>query len=151
MPALTAADVTVTVNKRDRLDTVKQHQATIAFGDGALTYPSVGIPVTIDQMGLSRVIDSIQFMETDGNGFRYEYDRSAKTIRIMRQNIRTGSTAAAAAESGALVEDSDNAELADFRVPKTTIDTDFDIGPGAEALTTHAPQATSLEAVVQGF
>ena len=151
MPDITASDVTVTIDRKGIIARQKIHVATIVFGDGALTYPAGGIPVSDDALGFLRSTDSLQIQESDANGFRYEYDKSAKTIRILAQNIRTGSTAVAAAESGALVEDSNDAENADFRIPKTVIDTDYDIGPGKEVGTSHTPAATTLICEARGW
>lgn len=151
MPAIVAANVTYTIDKREKLVRSKQNQVQIVFGDGALTYPSGGIPLTVNGLGLSKAVDSLKILEGNANGYRYEWDKSANTIRIMRQNLRTGSTAVAAAESGALIEDSQAIENANLRIPKTAIDVDYDIGPGGEVATAHAPAATTLIAEVTGW
>lgn len=59
MPALVAANVTVTVLERWITAKKRWVRGTIAFGDGALTYPTAGVPLpAIGQFGFVRNMDT---------------------------------------------------------------------------------------------
>lgn len=150
MADILAANVTVTLTSRKVADGIRHVYGQIAFGDGALTYAAAGIPLSVTKLGFLRNVASLQILEANANGFRYEWDKSANTLRIMRQNVRTGSTAAADSASGALAENSNAAETA-LRAMGTAIDTDYDLGPGKEAAATHTPAATTLEFYATGW
>lgn len=55
---------------------------TISFGNGSLTYPSGGIPLTKAKMGMPRKIRSLNVVETNATGYQYEYDVSAEKLRL---------------------------------------------------------------------
>ena len=85
MADLTASNVTVTLNSRDieRLGLGKMVSfPTMAFGDGALTYPAAGIPMpAIGHFGMKKVITRV-FIEQPANGFVYHFDRTNHKLRI---------------------------------------------------------------------
>ena len=94
MANLAASDVTLTV--RDRKIEGKRifAWAQVAFGDAALTYPSGGVPLT-----LTKVVDtalSVEVLESNGSALKYEWDRSAGTIRIFYPTQETNSNASRA-------------------------------------------------------
>ena len=151
MAALTAADVTVTVSERQIIGKKKRVLASIAFGDGVDTYPSGGIPLpTFENWGLVRNFDDFIITDSSGEGLIYKYDKTNHKLLIYTQNIRTGSTAAAAAGNGCLAEDVNNAETA-LRVADTAIDTDYDMGAMREANTTFTPASTTIQGQVYGW
>ncbi len=84
MADLAASDVTYTVdNQFPTQGGVKKYKISAAFGDGALTYPTGGVPLTKAKMGVPNVIQSLTVMEAAaGNGFLYKYDESTAKIRI---------------------------------------------------------------------
>lgn len=58
-------------------------QFTLAFGDGALTYPTGGIPLTKAKLGCPTNLDSLVIMDDgNGDGFIYKFDKSNSKIRI---------------------------------------------------------------------
>lgn len=150
MADILAANVTYTITDRKVVDGVRHIWGRIAFGDGALTYAAAGVPLTTSKLGLLRNVNSLVVLESNANGYRYEWDKSANTLRILRQNVRTGSSVAADSASGTLAEDSNAAETA-LRVMGTAVDTDYDLGPGKEAAATHTPPATTLEFHATGW
>ena len=88
MTALASSDVTVTVGVRDR-DIGRGGMskclgvAQIAFGDGALTYPTGGIPLpAIGNFGLLRQMDFGALEPPPGDGYVYKYDRENHKILI---------------------------------------------------------------------
>ena len=88
MTALASTDVTVTMNARDRdighkgLDKF-MGIASIVFGDGALTYPTGGVPLpAIGNFGLQRQVDIGIIEPPYGDGYVYKYDRTNHKILI---------------------------------------------------------------------
>ena len=63
MVALTAANVAVTqmdVGRKVILSKKKMYRVKIVFGDGALTYPALGIPMpAIGVFGMVRYLDGV--------------------------------------------------------------------------------------------
>lgn len=58
MPALVATDVTVTIQSQVISNRKRYVMGTIAFGDGALTYPTAGVPLPANSaFGMIRDID----------------------------------------------------------------------------------------------
>ena len=82
MTDIAAANLTYTINDRTRIGKKYFVEATIAFGNGALTYPSGGIPLTTAKFGFRRGIDNVTIMESSASKYFYEWDKSANTIRI---------------------------------------------------------------------
>jgi hypothetical protein len=87
MAALTAANVVVTVNPED-VDRSPDGRIgirtfpTVAFGNGVLTYPALGVPMpAIGYFGFLKAIKRAYF-EQPANGFLYHFDRANHKIRI---------------------------------------------------------------------
>ena len=137
MAAITAADVTVTVNQQDRdcagVDAFKNFTlATVAFGDGSLTYPTGGVPLpAIGSFGLHKGIDFVAIQQPYNNGAVYKFDIANHKIVVMTPSVRTGSTAIEACANGALIENSVGAEQT-ARLSGVAIDTNIDLGPMRE-------------------
>lgn len=56
---------------------------SVGFGDGALTYPTGGIPLTKGKLGCPTAILDLMLVEPDADdGILYKYDQSANTIRM---------------------------------------------------------------------
>ena len=91
MTALASTDVTVTVNSRDKdigHGALSKFMgiATIAFGDGALTYPTGGVPLpAIGRFGLQRQVDIGLVEPPYGDGYVYKYDRTNHKIVMYQQ------------------------------------------------------------------
>jgi len=156
MPPITSADVTVTVSAPDRdiggggvFKNITL--ASIAFGNGTLTYPTGGVPLpAIGNFGYKRELKFVGIQEPSANGFVYKYDDAAHTIKIFTQGFKTGPTTVATNENGALVLNSAGAEAAAPRMPKTAIDTVYDTGGLIELPATVAPAAATLKLLLFG-
>lgn len=88
MPALGAGDVTYTLqNDRYGKDILagsgmRKFDVKIAFGDGALTYPSGGVPLTKASLGCPNFLRSVTlFDDNDGSGLLWKYDRENEKLR----------------------------------------------------------------------
>lgn len=83
MPALTSANVTVTLERRAIEGKTRRNRVKIAFGDGALTYPALGVPMpAASSFGMKVRLDYLTiFDENDGSGLMWKYDRENKKLR----------------------------------------------------------------------
>jgi hypothetical protein len=155
MTALASIDVTVTVNPRDKdigHGALSKFMgiASLSFGDGALTYPTGGIPLpAIGRFGLLRQVDIGVVEPPPGDGYVYKYDRANHKIRIYGQGVTTGSTAASTSANGVLAEDENGAETA-VRLYGAVVDTDYNLGALHEVGAGFAPSATTLKMLLVG-
>lgn len=104
MPALAASNVTVTVSER-WIEGGKRHsRGTIAFGDGALTYPTAGVPLpAIGIFGFVRNMDTLEIFGNNARTTDYmtRYNKAAHALLLYEEE--------AAAAGGPLLE-ADTAE-----------------------------------------
>ena len=155
MAGIASTDVTVTISVRDR-DIAHGRAgknitvASVTFGDGALTYPTGGVPLpAIGVFGYQREVAFVDVQQPVGNGFDYRYDETNHKLKIRTQGFVTGSTAATACESGALVENSAAAE-GSARLANTAVDTTYDMGGLIELPATIAPAAVTVKLLMFG-
>ena len=82
MADIGATNVTYTIRDTQKWGKKKLILASLAFGNGVLTYPSGGVPLTTTKFGVENV-NSVQVLESNGKALIYEWDRSANTLRII--------------------------------------------------------------------
>jgi len=87
MVALTAADVAVTqmdIGRKVTLSKKKYYRVKLVFGDGALTYPALGIPMPpMGKYGFVRFLDGLTDIEkASDDKFIYKYDTANNKLRI---------------------------------------------------------------------
>lgn len=109
MADIAASDVTYTLIKKTVEDSsMRDFVMTVAFGDGALTYPSGGIPLTAGKLGCpNQVLSLVIFSPASSNGYTYKYDAANNKIRIYQSPAEThthdlkiiGGTAAAGTDA----------------------------------------------------
>ncbi len=122
MAALTAASFTTTINKTLIKGGQRETQVTLAYGDGADTYPTAGIPLpTAATLGMQRNIDNLFIMDTALDAattteYLYGYDKTNHLLKMYIDEDPAGADAAF-----------------------------------VEASTSLAPAASTLEIVVQGW
>lgn len=96
MPALASTDLTITVEAKERVVKHRRNRVKIAFGDGALTYPSGGVPLPgFGKFGMKRNLDYI--LVTDSNdavGVIWKYDQANKKLRAYVQGYAHGAAGA---------------------------------------------------------
>jgi len=154
MTAIVATDVAVSSSHRNRdvfpVGGKIMSIVDITVGDGALTYPTGGMPLPDKaNFGMKREVSAILIEQPSANGFIYKYDRENNKLKIFTQGAVTGSTAAAAAEDGALAENSAAAE-GTVRLPNTVADTTYDMGGMIELPATIAPAEVTIRLLVFG-
>jgi hypothetical protein len=101
MVALTAP-FSVSVTSKRIQGKRKVHKITMVIGDGASTYPALGVPLTIQKFGMARFLEFLNLQDSSGDGYLYKYDSVNQKIRIY-QGDNTNAAAAPAVELGAVV------------------------------------------------
>lgn len=154
MTALAATDVSVSIPPTDRnivSDSPKLISlATITFGDGALTYPTGGVPMPDKaQFGFCRQIQHIIIQQPVSIGFVFRYDQADHKMKILTQGVVTGSTSVTTSANGALVENSASAEGV-VRLYGTAVDTTYDLGALIELPAAIAIAEVSLALILIG-
>lgn len=90
MADIAAADVTYTMlNQRKLGDHRNLNRVRLAFGDGALTVPSGGIPLTIGKLGCPTIVESLVVVDKGTSGYAFQYDQSAKKLVVMQAPAQT--------------------------------------------------------------
>jgi len=93
MPDITSANVTVTILSSEKKRNMR-HRVTIAYGDGALTYPSGGVPMpAASSFGLPSAMTSLTLLDSDdAQGILHKYDAANNKVRHWFPTQQTGST-----------------------------------------------------------
>lgn len=96
MADIASGDLTFTVNQNDmswpsRLG--KRVVFSLAFGDGALTYPTGGIAIDKAKLGGFWEILALNVVESNNSGYVYEFDKSAQKLRIYETDSTTATDA----------------------------------------------------------
>lgn len=83
MADIASSDVTITVEKRTIVGKQRRNRVKIAFGNGALTYPSGGVPMpAASSFGMVRNLDYLTiFDENDASGIMWKYDKDNLKLR----------------------------------------------------------------------
>lgn len=90
MADIAAANVTYTIlNSRTLGDSRRFNRVRLAFGDGALTYPANGIPLTKGKMGCPTVVESLIVVDQGTSGYTFQYDQSAEKLVVLAAATHT--------------------------------------------------------------
>jgi hypothetical protein len=85
MTALVATDVTYSIKSQHRMVGIgNRNVVQLSFGDGALTYPANGIPLTKGKMGCPVNIESLVVVDQGTSGYKFQYDQSAEKLVIIQ-------------------------------------------------------------------
>lgn len=160
MVALAATDVTITDSARNkdfahRGMTKNMSVFDLTFGDGALTYPSGGIPLpVIAKFGYSREITFMGIEQPYGNGFVYKFDRTNHKLLIYTMGVVTTTTGASVIEavtSQYYLENSVAGLSSSLMLAGASgADTTFDLGPLIQLPTGLAPAAATVRILTVG-
>lgn len=92
MAKIAASDVTYTITDEtsDKGRGYKRN-IKIVFGDGALEYPTGGVPLDADDMGCPNAIVEFILVESAvTSGYYYDYDKSANKLKMFNATDETG-------------------------------------------------------------
>lgn len=80
-------------------------QCSLSFGDGALTYPTTGVPMPgFTKFGLSRNMELLTIVDQAGTPYTLKYDRVNNSIRMYDPGGElAGATDAPAAQTAVVV------------------------------------------------
>jgi len=112
MANIAASDVTYTVKNLRRMGNSRvQNRIQLAFGDGALTYPAGGIPLTKGKLGCPNTIESLVVVDQGTSGYKFMFDSvnvklvvlqsGAHTHNILLKNAAVADSAGARVNAGA--------------------------------------------------
>lgn len=89
MSNLAATDVTVTVLSRRKVEGRNVFNLQLAFGNGALTYPAGGVPLSLAKAGFPNQVDSLVVYDKGVSGYEWSYDRTNGKLVAMRSGANT--------------------------------------------------------------
>lgn len=90
MADIAAANVAYSILTRRNLgNSRKQNRVQLSFGDGALTYPAGGIPISKGKCGCPVVIESMVVVDQGTSGYKFQYDQSAEKLVVMQAPAQT--------------------------------------------------------------
>lgn len=85
MADIAATDITITLNRVKKLeDGRKIVNAKMVFGDGALTYPAGGVPISKAKLGCPTVISSLTVIGKGTSGYEWSYDTLNEKLVAMQ-------------------------------------------------------------------
>lgn len=89
MANLAASDITVTSLNKRRVNGRTLHNVQLAFGDGALTYPAGGVPISKAALHCPNVIESLVVYDSGTSGYKWSYDRTNEKLVCIQSPART--------------------------------------------------------------
>ena len=152
MPAIAVTNVTATMVGKSEIGKVsRSHVMDLAFGDGALTYPTGGIPLSTSLLGMKREVQAVQIVdESSADGFTYKWDRVNNKILIYTQGVAFGAAGAATLDdfplsAGVGVTSGRSISLDNGATSPVRL------GGQKELASTDTPAATTLRVIVRGW
>ena len=105
MAAIVATSVTYTLIGKQTKDESgkKRNLATVAFGDGALTYPTGGVPLDPGKLGVPTQLSQFNIVDSHGDGNVYKFDRTAGKLMIFESAVGGGALTEIAASAAPTV------------------------------------------------
>lgn len=96
MADLASGDVTYTfVDKEIQKSNFRKNLVTLAFGDGAKTYPAGGVPLLKGKLGCPNTVRELYLIDADAsNGFVYKVDLANLKLRIYQGDNNNAADAA---------------------------------------------------------
>ena len=98
MANIAVGDVTYAILKqRKNASSQNSNLVRLSFGNGALTYPAGGFPVSIAKLGCPTNVESLHVVDQGVSGYVFNYDQSAQKMVVLRADYD-------AVADGALIE-----------------------------------------------
>lgn len=92
MANIAASDITVTILNRRTMDSGRKSvNAKLAFGNGALTYPAGGVPISLAALGCPNTIESLYIYDDGVSGYKWTYDAVNMKLVAVRQGAQSAS------------------------------------------------------------
>lgn len=154
MADLAAADVTITIEQRNIEGMKKRNRVKITFGDGALTYPTGGVPLpAAGKFGMYRNLDYlILFDPDDGQGIMWKYDKENNKLRAYIPALDVGAAGAATVDDFPFdTTDEPLATAVSISLTNSTGAGTKYLGRQKELVNTQAPAAQTMYAEAVGW
>ena len=151
MADIAVTDVVATkVGKTEIGKVSKSHVMDLAFGDGALTYPTGGVPLSVSLLGMKREVHSVQIAdESAADGFHYKWDKTNNKILIYTQGVLLGAAGSETLDDFPIT--AGVGVTADTHVSAKAGSATIRTGPLKEIAAADTPAATVLRVVVRGW
>lgn len=153
MADIASSDITVTqVGKTEIGKQSRTSVFDLAFGNGTLTYPVGGVPLSLSALGFKRNIESLVFADQgNANGFVYKWDKGNNKILIYTQGVTHGAAGATTLDdypltAGVGVTSGLSVSLNGPAGAQTSR-----LGPLKELAATDTPAAVTLRVTVRGW
>jgi hypothetical protein len=91
MANLAASDITVTILNKRRENGRSHFNVKLAFGNGVLTYPAGGVPISKGVLGCPNVIESLTVYDSGTSGYKWSYDAANEKLVAMQAPAQTHS------------------------------------------------------------
>ena len=156
MPAIASNNLTLTIENRSISMSAKQkrNRVKIVFGDGALTYPSGGVPLPAkESFGMVFSLDFIILTDQDDSqGILWKYDQANSKLRGYIQGVDILAAGAATLDDYPLdTTDQPFATAISIGLSNTASAGINYLGRLQELATTHAPAAQTLFCEAVGY
>jgi hypothetical protein len=156
MTDLASTDLTITVQSGTHRihNKVREITVKIAFGDGALTYPTGGVPLPgFASFGMQRYLEDIILIDPDDSqGIMWKYDRENKKLRAFIPAIDVGAAGAATVDDFPFdTTDEPLATAVSISLTNNTGAGTKYLGRQKELVNTQAPAAQTMYAVARGW
>lgn len=90
MSNIGASDVTYAILKqRKNASSQNSNLVRLSFGNGVLTYPAGGIPISIGKLGCPTYVESMVVVDQGTSGYKFQYDQSAQKLVMMQAPAQT--------------------------------------------------------------
>ena len=86
MTAIAASNVSVSILNQRKYEKGFCNRCRITVGNGALTYPAGGIPLTIGKFGMKATIESMSIVDAASNVYDFKYDQSANKLLVLSRS-----------------------------------------------------------------
>lgn len=107
MANIAATDITLTLlTQRRSEDGRRVNVFTMAFGDGVLTYPAGGVPITKAKLGCPNVIEQLTVFDKGTSGYAWTYDRANEKLVAIQAPAQTHAHDLLVLGGGTIVADS---------------------------------------------
>lgn len=89
MADFVAGDVVYTLQKKRKVQSRNHNLVKLVFGDGALTYPAGGIPLSKANLGCPNDVESLTVVDQGTSGYKFQYDKTNNKLVVMQSPART--------------------------------------------------------------
>lgn len=90
MADIAVGDVThLLLNARKMSDSRSLNRVRLSFGNGVLTYPAGGIPISKGKMGCPTIIESMIVVDQGISGYKFQYDQSVEKLVMVQAPAQT--------------------------------------------------------------